>query len=99
MQSLTKNQMRLRFVNDPYHAWMIVPLAAIHARDMENEISMHSYVCHKTGNAYLEEDVDAQKFLVRIQQEGIEPVIDDISVGEDNPIRRLPRFRPSPESF
>lgn len=99
MEAMSANQMRLRVINSEYHAWMVVPLAALRVRDMEDLISMHSSVDYANGNAYLEEDVDARLFLERIMLEGVDPVIEDISTADDSFIKRLPRFRPSPESF
>lgn len=99
MRNANDKQWRMRFINDPGHAWLVVPLVAIYTRGLEGAISHYSYMDAPKGQAYLEEDADAPLFLQAIQKEGIEPVIDDIFVDRPCFIRKLSRFRPAPTSF
>jgi|DEB0MinimDraft_6_1074348.scaffolds.fasta_scaffold44296_2 hypothetical protein len=91
--------MRLRFINDPHHAWLAVPLTAIYARKLEGAISWHSYMDAPKGHAYLDEDADAPLFLAEIHKEGIDPSFEDIFYEDDCFVRKLPRFRPRPWLF
>ncbi|QDV87329.1 JAB domain-containing protein [Stieleria magnilauensis] len=52
---------RYRFLSDPSHAWLRVPMADIVALRLENDISHCSYV--RDSVAYLEEDCDAAAFI------------------------------------
>jgi len=49
------------FYFDPSHAWLAVPLQEF--LDSGAEVSRYSYVCTKRGMVFLEEDLDAGRFL------------------------------------
>lgn len=50
-----------RFVSDPGHAWLEVPMAVIRYLRIEDKITGYSY---RNGDlAYLEEDCDAPTFI------------------------------------
>lgn len=51
----------LRFVSDPGHGWLEVPMSTIRYLGIENKISGYSY--RKGDTAYLEEDCDAPVFI------------------------------------
>jgi hypothetical protein len=50
-----------RFITDPGHGWLEVPIAEIKALGIADKISAYSY--RKGNMAYLEEDCDAGLFL------------------------------------
>jgi hypothetical protein len=52
---------KYRFISDPGHAWLEVPLADISLTGIADWISTYSYVNH--GYVYLEEDCDAGLFI------------------------------------
>ena len=49
------------FYSDPGHAWLAVPLQEF--LDSGADVSTCSYVCTKRGMVFLEEDIDAYRFL------------------------------------
>ena len=49
------------FHEDPGHAWLEVPLHALHSLGISEKITSFSY--KSNGKAYLEEDVDAMTFI------------------------------------
>lgn len=64
MNDDTRNRLskrRYRFLSDPSHAWLRVPMADIVALRLENDITRFSYV--RDSIAYLEEDSDASLFI------------------------------------
>jgi hypothetical protein len=66
----------LTFVNDPGHGWLRVPLADIAALGIEAHITPYSYI---EGNfAYLEEDLDAPRYLEALTAQSLpQPEITD----------------------
>jgi hypothetical protein len=53
--------MEIKFLSDPGHGWLRVPLQLLNDWNISNKISDYSY---KTTNfAYLEEDCDASIFI------------------------------------
>jgi len=66
----------LTFINDPGHGWLRVPLTDIAALGIEEQITPYSYI---EGNfAYLEEDLDAPRFLEVLTAQGLpQPEITD----------------------
>lgn len=52
-----------RFINDPGHGWLEVPVSELAAYGVSSAVSRYSYVDRKSGYAYLEEDCDAPLFL------------------------------------
>ncbi len=49
------------FYSDPGHAWLAVPLQEF--IESGAEVSSRSYVCTTRNTVYLEEDIDAYRFL------------------------------------
>lgn len=49
------------FYSDPGHAWLAVPLQEF--LEVGADVSTCSYVCTKRGMVFLEEDIDAYRFL------------------------------------
>jgi len=77
-----------RFIVDPGHGWLEVPLVKLNKLGIMHEISGYSYR-HK-NMAYLEEDCDASVFIDAIQ--GIEDY-NFIEVYQENtPIRNYCHF-------
>jgi len=66
----------LTFINDPSHGWLKVPLTDIAALGIEEQITSYSYI---EGNfAYLEEDLDAPRYLEALTTQGLpQPEITD----------------------
>ena len=66
----------LTFINDPGHGWLRVPLTDIAALGIEEQITPYSYI---EGNfAYLEEDLDAPRYLEALTAQGLpQPEITD----------------------
>ncbi len=66
----------LTFINDPGHGWLRVPLTDIAALGIEAHITPYSYI---EGNfAYLEEDLDAPRFLEALTAQSLpQPKITD----------------------
>ena len=60
-----KNRPHYRFIEDPSHGWLEVPLADV--KRVGAEISAYSYYDKRTMLCYLEEDCDAFKFLSSAQ--------------------------------
>ena len=61
MNIATMQKKQYRFINDPGHGWLEVPIAEIDALGIAGKISGYSYV--KNGMAYLEEDQDLGVFV------------------------------------
>jgi hypothetical protein len=52
-----------RFIEDPGHGWLEVPVTELQALGIADKISGYSYVSRDGRTAYLEEDCDATKFI------------------------------------
>lgn len=79
--------MSYRFISDPGHGWLEVPLAELRALGIANAISPYSYV--SGSMAYLEEDCDASLFADVYEREHGERVTYRAeSLNVDAPIRR-----------
>jgi len=84
------------FYSDPSHAWLAVPIKEV--IECGSEVSRFSYVCTKRCMAYLEEDLDAYRFLKAkgfIGEGGLLTGKAEIKESHSNSsswIRRLPRF-------
>lgn len=66
----------LTFVNDPGHGWLKVPLTDIAALGIETEITPYSYI--EGQFAYLEEDLDAPRYLNTLASQNLpQPEITD----------------------
>lgn len=55
---------KYRFIEDPGHGWLEVPIGELHALGIADQISTYSYFDRVKGFAYLEEDCDATTFIV-----------------------------------
>lgn len=81
--------MKFRFISDPGHGWLEVPMQLIDLLGIKDQISRYSY---RQGNmAYLEEDCDAAEFMRACKQQGITVEYDDI-YQEHTSIRSYARF-------
>ena len=78
--------MRLRFVSDPGHGWLVVPLELLDAMGLLDRFTSYSYI--RGGNAYLEEDCDYSTFIVAAKASGLRA-----SVVEAPPARDRSRIR------
>ena len=78
----------MKWICDPGHGWLEVPLADIERLGIRGQISPYSYLKGKT--AYLEEDLDA---WVYIRAAGIEPPSACVNLNTDAPCRSYPSFR------
>jgi hypothetical protein len=98
METVTKignigQSVRYRFIEDPGHGWLEVPIEQIKAFGIEGKISGYSY--KRNGMAYLEEDCDAGLFINAYKEqvgpwsasENVIPVYQ-----ENTPIRGYLRF-------
>ncbi len=54
--------MSYRFITDPGHGWLEVPMAELVELEIAHKISKHSYMSRDGKMAYLEEDCDAPRF-------------------------------------
>lgn len=81
---------RFKFIADPRHAWLEVPLSLIKELGIEKEISSCSYLAGRT--AYLEEDVDARKLQKAYKQRYGEELQYTEVYEENTAIRNLPHF-------
>lgn len=81
--------MLFRFVSDPAHGWLEVPLQLIHVLGVGDQISQYSY--RKGLLAYLEEDCDAGVFIRACRAQGIPVEYDDV-YEEHTAIRSYQRF-------
>lgn len=80
----------LRFISDPGHGWLEVPMATIRYLRIEDKISGFSY--RKGDMAYLEEDCDAPTFIDAYRNRyGGRPPFTEV-FEEDTPIRGYPSF-------
>lgn len=58
------------FYSDPGHGWLAVPISDLKEFGVEKQITQFSY---RSGNtAYLEEDVDAGRFIDALKTKGEE---------------------------
>lgn len=74
---------------DPGHAWLKVPLDELKALGITGQISNYSY-CY-AGQAYLEEDCDAGKFIDALRELGWTVTTNEVFQDPTN-IRNFPRF-------
>jgi hypothetical protein len=84
-------KLNLVFFHDPGHGWLRVPKSFVDLIGVE--VSPYSYLDPRDGMAYLEEDLDAPRFLVAVKDKGWEVVTTDKHLGsEENFIRDLDCF-------
>lgn len=78
-----------RFISDPGHGWLEVPLSELMLMDIAKHISPYSY--QKGDMAYLEEDCDAGVFVHALKHSGTP--YEFVEVHQDQtPIRNYARF-------
>lgn len=58
--------MKLQWIEDPGHAWLLAPLATVQTAIEEGVTITHSW--RSQAGAYLEEDCDAPAFLAWLHQ-------------------------------
>ena len=78
--------------SDAGHGWLAVKLGELKMMGVEAEISEYSYVKGKT--VYLEEDVDAMKFIEAAKEKGITIELKESPPRETSPIRYLKSYSP-----
>jgi hypothetical protein len=78
------------FHTDPGHGWLEVPVQLLHELGIAKDISSFSF--YFSGNAYLEEDCDAGKFLKAYSAaRGGLPLVDE-KYSNNTPIRHYQRY-------
>ena len=82
--------MKFRFISDPGHGWLEVPIQLIDVLGIKDKISQYSY--RRGFAAYLEEDCDAPEFIRACRAQGITVEYDDIYEEQQSLIRRYQRF-------
>jgi len=80
---------KFRFISDPGHGWLEVPISFVRAMGVADKISAYSYV--KGDMAYLEEDCDAYYLLQTLKDQNINYELDEV-YQDPTPIRRYARF-------
>ena len=90
MTHVTLTQEVYTFITDPGHGWLQVPLEDVHALGIADKISRYSYVDQKF--AYLEEDVDAGRFIEALKENHIEFQYVERHTDYDSPVRTKARF-------
>lgn len=81
--------MNFRFISDPGHGWIEVPVQLVSLLNLQDKISRYSY--RKGDMAYLEEDCDASLFMQACKQQGIEVKFTEVHQ-ERTPIRSYARW-------
>jgi hypothetical protein len=81
--------MNIRFISDPGHGWIEVPMNMIDQLGIRHKISPYSY--RKGEFAYLEEDCDAGEFVNACKSQGIIPQFTEV-YEEYTAIRSYARF-------
>lgn len=80
----------LVFYHDAGHGWLRVPKVIVD--QIGSKVSCYSYFNPRDGMAYLEEDLDAPKFVNAAEKFGWEIATIDENLGDDCFIRDLPSF-------
>lgn len=83
--------MKLRFIEDPGHGWLEVPINLLRELGIEDAISECSYYSAWTKCVYLEEDCDAGIFDMEATKAGWEYEIDR-EYQEQTFVRGLPNY-------
>jgi len=83
---------QFRFIEDPGHGWLEVPMDIVDMVGATPLISKYSYRSDETGMAYLEEDCDYACFAVCAKRHGLEFSVDDY-YEEVTMIRRMKSFK------
>lgn len=65
--------MHLDFIEDPGHGWLKVPLCVLDQWGLLPHISTYSYIRlgKRQSFAYLEEDLDASRFMAEAKRRGV----------------------------
>jgi len=78
------------FISDPAHGWVKVPMSVLKELGIESDITSYSY--RKGDIAYLEEDVDAMKFIDAFEKKfGVKPKFEERIVNRTQ-IRNYPSY-------
>jgi hypothetical protein len=80
---------KFRFISDPGHGWLEVPISFVRAMGIASKVSQYSYL--KGDMAYLEEDCDAYLLLQELKRQNINYELDEV-YQDPTPIRRYARF-------
>ena len=85
---------RYRFIEDPGHGWLEVPIAELKALAIDHLISAYSYVDRAGVFAYLEEDCDLSVFATAKGWTPKDAYTHWQTTYQENTfVRRLPRTR------
>ena len=82
--------MKKVFHSDSGHGWLAVKLNELKMLGIQADISDYSFVKGKT--AYLEEDVDAMKFINAAKAKGITVELKNSPPRDNSPIRYFKRY-------
>jgi hypothetical protein len=81
---------KYKFISDPGHGWIEVPLSELKTLGIADQISEYSY--QMGAMVYLEEDDDGSRWFKAMTDAGNPPAF--IEVYQDpTPIRNYPRYR------
>jgi hypothetical protein len=81
----------MRYIQDPGHGWLEVPMSELRRVGVHKDITPYSYRNGKT--AFLEEDCDMPAYLRALTARGEQrPVIEEV-YEEETPIRGYPSYR------
>lgn len=80
---------KIRFIHDPSHGWLEVPMKDVKALGIRSAISSFSFI--DGDNAYLEEDGDCGVYFRAVERNGLTPP-DIVSVVVDHFDRNKERF-------
>ena len=83
--------MKLTWICDPGHGWLVVPLNELRALNIVDRISRYSYL--KDGLAYLEEDCDATLYFTAHKAAGTVPAYIEKHTDKRHPIRSYSTFK------
>lgn len=84
--------LHLTFHHDPAHGWLAAPLATLHNLEIAHAVTRYSYHDTAKGIVYLEEDVDAPRFLAAAEARNIEVHQTEHYWPGSAPLRNLPRY-------
>lgn len=90
----------LKWLSDPGHGWLSVPMAVVVEAGVAGQISTCSYMSDSLYRAYLEEDCDAPRFLdaVEFDRQGDPTIPERAPVTGDSAVRRLAAFQCPPKT-
>jgi hypothetical protein len=80
----------MRYIQDPGHGWLEVPVSELRRVGVHKDISPYSYRNGKM--AYLEEDYDMPAYLLAVRARGEpRPVLEEV-YEDDTPIRKYDSY-------